>query len=318
MEEKTYPFFVLFLNVDPGKIDVNIHPTKHEVKFEDGRHVYTLLQSVIKKTLGVHFVMPTQAQLHNAIVPPSHSEYNPSLKTTEPNPRFNPFEAPKQRTSTEWEKLDELLNTSLQQVQQRDIFNETPADKHEENRTFTDIFQVENAFIITKIDGELCIVNQHRAHAQILYERYIENQQIASQQLLFPRTIEMSKADLSLYYEMKDEINSLGFDTSEFGKDAIIINGLPSELSKADGADIVVQILDDFKTNFQDLKIAKKDALRQATAKNAAIKAGKALSEAEMSNLVSDLLQCKLYTTNNTGKAIIVKLTKSSLERFFH
>jgi DNA mismatch repair protein MutL len=318
LEEKTYPFFVLFLNVDPGKIDVNIHPTKHEVKFEDGRHVYTLLQSVIKKTLGVHFVMPTQAQLHNAIVPPSHSEYNPSLKTTEPNPRFNPFEVPKQRTSTEWEKLDELLNTPVPQVQQRDIFNETTADKHEENRTFTDIFQIENAFIITKIDGELCIVNQHRAHAQVLYERYIENQQIASQQLLFPRTIEMSKADLSLYFEMKDEINSLGFDTSEFGKDAIIINGLPSELSKADGADIVVQILDDFKTNFQDLKIAKKDALRQATAKNAAIKAGKALSEAEMSNLVSDLLHCKQYTTNNAGKAIIVKLTKSSLERFFH
>ena len=317
LEEKTYPFFVLFLNVDPGKIDVNIHPTKHEVKFEDGRHVYTLLQSVIKKTLGVHFVMPTQAQLHNAIEPPLHREYNPSLKTTEPNVRFNPFETPKQRTSTEWEKLDELLNTPVQQVQQRDIFNETPADKHEENRIFTDIFQIENAFIITKIDGELCIINQHRAHAQILYERYTENQQIASQQLLFPRTIAMSKADLSLYFEMKDEINALGFDTSEFGKDAIIINGLPSELSKVDGADIVVQILDDFKTNFQDLKIAKKDALRQATAKNAAIKAGKALSEAEMSNLVSDLLQCKQYTNNNAGKAIIVKLTKSSLERFF-
>ncbi|MDG2455583.1 MAG: DNA mismatch repair endonuclease MutL [Bacteroidia bacterium] len=317
LEEKTYPFFVLFLNVDPGKIDVNIHPTKHEVKFEDGRHVYTLLQSVIKKTLGVHFIMPTQAQLHNAIEPPLHREYNPSLKTTEPNVRFNPFETPKQRTSTEWEKLDELLNTPVQQVQRRDIFNETPADKHEENRTFTDIFQIENAFIITKIDGELCIINQHRAHAQILYARYTENQQIASQQLLFPRTIAMSKADLSLYFEMKDEINALGFDTSEFGKDAIIINGLPSELSKVDGADIVVQILDDFKTNFQDLKIAKKDALRQATAKNAAIKAGKALSEAEMSNLVSDLLHCNQYTNNNAGKAIIVKLTKSSLERFF-
>jgi DNA mismatch repair protein MutL len=317
LEEKTYPFFVLFLNVDPGKIDVNIHPTKHEVKFEDGRHVYTLLQSVIKKTLGVHFIMPTQAQLHNAIEPPLHREYNPSLKTTEPNVRFNPFETPKQRTSTEWEKLDELLNTPVQQVQRRDIFNETPTDKHEENRTFTDIFQIENAFIITKIDGELCIINQHRAHAQILYARYTENQQIASQQLLFPRTIAMSKADLSLYFEMKDEINALGFDTSEFGKDAIIINGLPSELSKVDGADIVVQILDDFKTNFQDLKIAKKDALRQATAKNAAIKAGKALSEAEMSNLVSDLLHCNQYTNNNAGKAIIVKLTKSSLERFF-
>lgn len=318
LEEKTYAFFVLFLNVDPAKIDVNIHPTKHEVKFEDGRHVYTLLQSVIKKTLGMHYVMPTQAQLANAITaPPSNSEYNPSLKTTGPDVRFNPFEAPKQRTASEWEKLDDLLSTPMQQIRQQEIFSNAPTTKTENNAEVSDFFQVENAFIITKIDGELCVVNQHRAHAQILYERYIENQLIASQQLLFPRTIEMSKADLSLYLEMKDEINALGFDTSEFGKDAIIINGLPSELSKADGADIVVQILDDFKTNFQDLKIAKKDALRQATAKNAAIKAGKILNQAEMSNLLSDLLHCKQYTTNNAGKAIIVKLTKSSLERFF-
>jgi len=317
LEDKTFPFYVLFLDVEPGKIDVNIHPTKHEVKFEDGRHVYTLLQSVIKKTLGVHFVMPTQAQLNNAIPPPPRGEYNPSLKTTGPDVRFNPFEAPKQRTTTEWEKLDELLNTPTQPIQQKEIFKNTHASKPENSATYSDVFQIENAFIITKIDGDLCIVNQHRAHAQILYERYTENQQIASQQLLFPRTIEMSKADLSLYLEMKEEINALGFDTSEFGKDAIIINGLPSELSKADGADVVVQILDDFKTNFQDLKIVKKDALRQAAAKNAAIKAGKTLSDAEMSSLLGDLLQCKQYTSNSAGKAIIVKLTKSSLERFF-
>ena len=123
--------------------------------------------------------------------------------------------------------------------------------------------------------------------------------------------------DLNLYFEMQDEINTLGFDTSEFGKNAIIINGLPSELSKTDGAEVIIQILEDFKTNFQELKIGKKEALRQATAKNAAIKAGKALTQVEMKTLITDLMNCKQSATNESGNTIIVKLTKTSLERFF-
>ena len=115
LQEKSYPFFILFLKVDPSKIDVNIHPTKHEVKFEDGRHVYTLLQSVIKKTLGAHFVIPTDTQLHNALGQTSTnspSSYQPSA----PNARFNPFDQQKERIPTDWEKLDELLNVPVHSV----------------------------------------------------------------------------------------------------------------------------------------------------------------------------------------------------------
>lgn len=318
LEDKSYPFFILFLEVDPAKIDVNIHPTKHEVKFEDGRHVYTLLQSVIKKTLGVHFVIPTDTQLHNALGFSTTSGNNPSsYEPTSPNMRFNPFDKPKERTATDWEKLDDLLNTPVRPgiKPQQEIW---AAPETASTIEIDDIFQVENAFIIAKIAGELSIVSQHRAHAQVLYERYQLNQLIASQQLLFPRTIELSKADYALYLDIQDQINALGFDTSEFGKNAIIINGLPSELSKADGANVVIQILDDFKTNYQDLKVDKTDAIRQATAKNAAIKAGKTLSMIEMKSLLSDLFHCKQHTTDSAGKSIIIKLSKSSLERFFH
>jgi DNA mismatch repair protein MutL len=318
LEDKSYPFFILFLEVDPAKIDVNIHPTKHEVKFEDGRHVYTLLQSVIKKTLGAHFVIPTDTQLHNALGYSNTASNNPSnYEPTSPNMRFNPFDKAKERTATDWEKLDDLLNTPVRPSTkpQQEIWT---APETAATIEIDDIFQVENAFIIAKIAGELSVINQHRAHAQVLYERYQLNQLIASQQLLFPRTIELSKADYALYLDIQDQINALGFDTSEFGKNAIIINGLPSELSKVDGANVVIQILDDFKTNYQDLKINKTDAIRQATAKNAAIKAGKTLSMIEMKSLVSDLLHCKQYTVDSAGKSIIIKLSKSSLERFFH
>jgi DNA mismatch repair protein MutL len=116
---------------------------------------------------------------------------------------------------------------------------------------------------------------------------------------------------------MQKDINALGFDISEFGQSTIIVNGLPSELSKEDGASVIIQIIDDFKTNLQDLKIAKKDALRQAAAKNAAIKTGKILNQTEMQVLLNDLMACKQKTIDQSGKPIMVKLTKQSLERFF-
>jgi DNA mismatch repair protein MutL len=312
LEDAAHPFYILFLDVDPAKIDVNIHPTKHEVKFEDGRHVYTLLHSVVKKSLGVHMVIPTSTQLYNA-----NYENQNSLKTTQPNIRFNPFEAPKPRVTSSWEQLDELLSTPVAPISQASIFSQTETPLPQIEIDIQDLFQVDNAYIVAKIEGELCVINQHRAHAQILVERYNDNQAVASQQLLFPRTLELSKLDLNLYFEMQNDINTLGFDTSEFGKNTIIINGLPSELSKTDGAEVIIQILEDFKTNFQELKISKKEALRQATAKNAAIKAGKVLTQIEMKTLITDLMQCKQSATNESGNTIIVKLTKTSLERFF-
>lgn len=315
LEEKSYPFYVLFLDVDPGKIDVNIHPTKHEVKLEDGRHVYTLIQSVIKKTLGSHYTMPTESQLDFVMPSMPDSLTSPSLKTTAPSGRFNPFEVSKTRTPTEWEKLDELLKPEIQPDQKAFFADSWGADT---TSSVVDFFQVESAFIITAIDGELVVVNQHRAHAHILYEQYKQRKSIVSQQLLFPRTIALSKADFSFYMEMKEDINSLGFDTSEFGKDTIIVNGLPSDLSKADGEGVVTQIIEDAKENYQSLQIEKQDALRRATAQNAAIKAGKRLGEEEMKTLLSELLRCSQYTVNTAGKPIVVKLTKASLERFFH
>ena len=312
LEDASHPFYVLFLDVDPAKIDVNIHPTKHEVKFEDGRHVYTLLHSVVKKSLGMHMVIPSATQLYNA----NYENHN-SLKTSQPNIRFNPFEAPKPRITSSWEQLDELLSTPVAPISQASIFSHTETPLPQNEIDIQDLFQVDNAYIVAKIEGELCIINQHRAHAQILVERYNDNQAVASQQLLFPRTLELSTLDLNLYFEMQDDINTLGFDTSEFGKNTIIINGLPGELSKTDGAEVIIQILEDFKTNFQELKINKKEALRQAAAKNAAIKAGKVLTQIEMKTLITDLMQCKQSATNESGNSIIVKLTKTSLERFF-
>jgi len=319
LEDGQYPFYVLFLNVEPSKIDVNIHPTKHEVKFEDGRHVYTLLQSVVKKSLGVHFVIPTQTQLINAVEMGNRNTPS-SFPTSAPNARFNPFGPTKERTQSDWEKLDSLLKSPTQQdyTQRPDPRMEPlPWQELPTNLAIENVFQVESSFIVAKIDGELWLVNQHRAHSHILFERYQQSTGIASQQLLFPRTVALTAAQYALYLEMQSEINALGFDTSEFGKDTIIINGLPTELAKNDGADVILRILDEFAETYQKAKLNKVEVLKIAAARNAAIKAGKVLSQTEMQALITDLLHCEQYTVNTSGKQIAVKLTKSSLERFF-
>ena len=317
LEEKQYPFYILFLQVNPAKIDVNIHPTKHEVKFEDGKHVYALLQSVIKKTLGAHFILPSDSQLQQAIQSYPTDNRPTTIRVSEPTQGYNPFGEQKPKTPTNWEKLDTLLNTPIQSTQQPSFFTEHQKTEPTVVSTNLDVFQVNDSFLVVIIEDELTLIHQHRAHRQVLYERYSMPQQVSSQQLLFPRTIKLNESDFSLYLEMQEEINALGFDISEFGPSTIIINGLPAELSKEDGAAIIEQIIEDFKTNMQGLKIAKTDALRQAAAKNAAIKTGKTLLQAEMQVLIHELMQCQQSATDFRGKSITVRLTKDSLERFF-
>lgn len=313
VEEKQFPFYVLFLNVDPAKIDVNIHPTKHEVKFEDGKHMYSLLQSVIKKALSKHYVLPHVSVLPNF----SHSSPKDpgSFNASSPNTRFNPFEPSKERVRTDWEKLDELLKSEPVVPTSKQQYFEELVKEHVEIGA---VFQLAEKYIIFEHQDELWVVNQHRAHEQILYERFKQGQgSSASQQLLFPRTLELSSADAHLVLDLKTEIQALGFDISEFGKNTIIINGLPAELSKEDGANVLEEIISDYKKQFQNLKSDKKEALLQATAKNAAIKAGKKLAETEMRQIISDLLHCTQNNMNARGATIVVKFNESNLERFF-
>ena len=320
LEEKQYPTYVLFLEVEPDKIDVNIHPTKHEVKFQDGRHVYTLLNSVVKKSLSDFYTLPTDQQLTfpSSFSPDTErsSSTNP-FRSSKPS-GFNPFgEQAKPRTKTEWEKWDDLMQTPVP-TQPTHTPSPQPSEllQSTSQESFT-LFQVNEAYVVANVKGELWLINQHRAHTQILFEKYRNQQSNASQQLLFPRTIEFSSADYQLILELKDKISALGFDLDEFGKNTIIINGLPVELAKEDGAEVLQNIIDEFKVNDQELSLEKNTSLRMAAAKYAAIKAGKVLSVDEMQQLVADLLQCNEKYHDFNGKPIVVKLTKSTLERYF-
>lgn len=314
IDDKQYPFYALFLDVNPAKIDVNIHPTKHEVKFEDSKHVYSFLNAIVKKSLGKFYVLPTADHL---LPFDRTTERDPrAFITSQPNKRFNPFEPSKERVRTEWEKLDELLRTEpVTTIEQREFFEQLSREPLE----IGPLFQIAEAYIVVSHQGELWLINQHRAHEQVLYERYRNSEQkMPTQQLLFPRTLELNNADFSLFQDLEEEIQQLGFDVGEFGGNTIIINGLPSDLSKEDGAQVLQDILEEFKQTYQKLRSDKKEALLQAAAKNSAIKAGKHLTMEEMKQLVSDLLHCEQNKINPKGASIVVKFDKQNLDRLFN
>jgi DNA mismatch repair protein MutL len=315
IEDGEHPFYMIFLSVNPAKIDVNIHPTKAEVKFEDARHVYSVLQSVVRKSLSRYFSIPSLQQVQNSVEKSSGSAS--VFQPRSPNPRYNPFEPSKERVKTEWEKLDELLRPDP--LVEREIPSRIlEVENQEEGLQIEQLFQLLNKFVVVKLEEEIWLVHQNRAHEQILFERYSKSRSpMPSQQLLFPRTLELSASDFQIYQDLELDIRNLGFDTSIFGKQAVIINGLPTELSKEDGSNVLEQIIQDYKSDFQKLKLSKRDALMKATAKNTAIKAGKILSEPEMRRLINDLLQGDQHNVNAKGAAIVIKLNKESLERFF-
>ena len=317
IEDGEHPFYMLFLQVDPSKIDVNIHPTKSEVKFEDSRHLYSVLQSVIRKSLAQYYSLPSSEQLQNNFQRTASVPSSGGFQMSPPNKRFSPFEPSKERVKTEWEKLDELLKPDPEfkpNVQPQFFEQLKQADRIE----IEQVFQLLDKYIVIKLEKEMWLINQNRAHEQILYEQFSNHSgPVSSQQLLFPRTVELNASDFGIYQDLEEEIKNLGFDTSVFGKQTVIINGLPADLSKSDGADVLEQIIQDFKIDFQDLKMSKQTALYKATAKNSAIKAGKTLSEAEMRSLVQDLVRCEQYNVNPNGAPIVIKLNKDSLERFF-
>ena len=316
IDEKQHPFYALFLDVDPSKIDVNIHPTKHEVKFEDGQHMYALLQSVVKRALGKQLLLPTEQHL-DLPVNYDKSRSPQSFQVQSPDVRYNPFEPSKKKIKSEWEKLDELLSENiLPQEQSQKYFEQL----NEQAKVEGPIFQLARAYIVHEADSELWLIHQHRAHQQILYERY-KGAKVAKQHtqaLLFPRSLELSAEDMILVHDLMDQINAMGFDIADFGSQSIIINGLPAELSKEDGAEVLQQIIDDYKINLQSLKSDKKEALLRASAKNSAIKAGTVLHESQMRLLVSDLLHCKTNKHTASGAPIIVKFDEAALGRFFN
>ena len=326
IESDHHPFYALFLVVHPEKIDVNVHPTKTEVKFEDGRAIYAILKSVVQKALGGYHLSPViepipglnPEQRFNSGRDEGRA-FNPP--STDRKGSFNPFGEvnSKAKQHSQWEKLyepfrdDILMPEALKQTQQELIAPNA-------NINLGKVFQLMGKYIVGELNGQLYIFHQQFAHERVLFEKY--NAQLnqggsTSQRLLFPRTLDLQPIDYNMLMSMNDQLTQLGFDISPFGKNAIIVNGTPADIKKGDEREMIEGILATFKANEQKLKLAKRENLARSLAKSAAMPMGTYLTEEGMRGLLESLLNCKEPSHTPSGRPVMVTFEPNQIEGFF-
>ena len=336
----SYPLYVLFIEIDPSQIDINVHPTKTESKYQDEKSIYAIIRSAVKRSLGRYNISPTldfnqETGFSQMISPKAFEDIVPPAIAF--NPDFNPFSSEKKereipflRNSQEerqtltknWGSLYEIVQPEAQQ-------NGLELDVNRQfeigNQVFKSIgkqlFQLHNRFIISQIKSGFMLIDQQAAHERILFERFLEHlesRQGASQQSLFPQTITLNAVDFELVKELLTDIQSLGFQIREFGKNTMIIEGVPADIGKnISELEILEHLLEGFKNNQSALKLNKRDSLARALARNTSIKSGQILSSEEMNLLIDELFACEMPNTSLSGKPVISTFTLEELVQRF-
>jgi DNA mismatch repair protein MutL len=299
----------LYLDIDPKLIDINIHPTKTEIKFEDERSIYAIIRSAVKHSLGKYNVAPTidfnQEKAFDIPVMEKGKAYTqPKVKV---DTNFNPFEKEKPTEIFSWGDIVEKAN--IQQEIEVDWTQEVQEKQ---------LLQIKNQFILLEGKGELLIIHQQRAHERVLFEYYqdlLENKKVESQQLAFPFNITFSNSDYLLITQLEEPLHNLGF-SFKLKDNSIEINGIPPECTKENLEAIFEEILEQEK-NDDKLKIAVKEKIAKVLAKNIAIKKGKKIEQKEMKVLISNLFACDLPSISPNGKPTIINLALNDITKHF-
>jgi len=324
LSRDSFPSYFIMMEVDPKSIDINIHPTKTEIKFEDERSIYAILRSSVKLSLGKFNLTPTldfEQEMSFANIPLKSEKDFVSEPKVHVNADYNPFKTESKTLSSKsnWNALYESIRletsapgNSLEQVQ-----SQLENIQEEEEKQ---VLQLHGKYILTSIKSGIMLIDQQGAHERILYEKYVSyiaQRKSLSQQLLFPKTIEFGAGDFELVKELQPELKGLGFELSEFGKNTFVLNGLPADIKNADGAELLEGVLENYKANLAVLKIDTRENLARAMAKNASIKTGDHLTNEEMEELIDQLFACHMPYRSASGKSIITTLTLAEMENLF-
>ena len=341
-----FPLYYLFIEIDPAKIDINVHPTKTEIKYQDEKAIYAIIRSAVKRSLGRYNITPTldfnqETAFQGMITDKPFDEITPP--SIHFNPEFNPFKA-ETKSSKEipflrnvnvgemqsgipnnWETLYQIASANEQRQSSFDLAHEKNivlTDEKIETLSSRQVFQLHQRYIITQIKSGLMLVDQQAAHERVLYERFLiqlDQNKGLSQQSLFPQTVTLNTTDFALANELLPDLHALGFQIRDFGKNTLVIEGVPADLPENnDLAAMLEELIEGFKNNHTILKLNKRENLARTLAKNSAIKAGNHLETEEMNDLIDQLFACSLPNVSIYGKQIIVKLSLEELTEKFN
>lgn len=322
LEQGAHPSYFLYLTVPANSIDINIHPTKTEIKFDNEKDLYAIIRATIKHSLGQYSVAPVLDFNRDANL---DTPYNYTKKsTTTPkisvDPNFNPFvkqEQKKFQTHTKKEQNWEVLYSDLEPIttqQQDELFDS------EQKKDTGKTFQIQKKYVLSSIKSGIVLIHQSLAHQRILYEEFLEAitvKEANSQQLLFPVKVNFSSTEIEMIYTIKSDLENAGFVFDEFTKDSITIAGIPTSITESQISLIMEQLLEDINLEIPDASFSHFDIMAKSFAKTLAIKTGKYLSEKEQETLVHDLFSCKEPNVAPNGKATFKTLTLHELDSLF-
>ncbi len=325
----SFPMYTLFIDLDPAQLDINVHPTKQEIKFEDEKIVYAFVQSAIKHALAQFSISPTldfeldaAIQSLDAVSKPFTEEKKSSASSSS---LYNTFTKKNQSHFVESKsELKHWRDFYEKDKPQPDSFkpqNETPAFITTNNKPQTDkLFQLHNSFITVQTERGYYLVHQQNAHERILYERFalaVEGKPIATQQSLFPATIELHAADAVLLKELLPDMNHLGYQLEPFGNNTFVIQGTPADVSQGNEKTAIEKMLEQYKHFSSDLKYSKREKLLRSLALQQSVKAGISLTDKEMKVLIDDLFNCAIPNSTANGKPTYLEFKKDELDKLF-
>jgi DNA mismatch repair protein MutL len=331
-----FPFYVLFLEIDPAHIDVNVHPTKTEIKFEDERTIYGLVKAAVRQALGAHNISPSIDFDLNV----NFGKGRPGGFENIADKDYSQFRGPslKKKEAENWEAvykgiMDAPIGTESEKEEVKLTFPSAanlsnPSEGSEAIRSDEQplqpnarTFQLHNTYIITQIKSGMMMVDISRAHERILYERFLVNMESGpgfSQRTLFPSTLNLNAADYALLQDIAEEVKALGFDFEDFGNNSIVIQGIPADLTASlNEITLIEGLIEQYKQNSAELSLPKKEMVSRALARRSCLNAGTNLSSEEMVALIDSLFACKNPNYTPDGQLTFFILDLNKIEKFF-
>jgi len=338
----SFPMYTLFIDIDPSRLDINVHPTKQEIKFEDEKLIYAFVQSAVKHALAQYSVTPTldfdldiSIQQTDAVAKPFTSEKQASAASTSLYKTFT------QKNQAHFIESKSNLGSWDNNLLKQNVYNSpvnatgtTTKDKEDlysfskngdlplpvKKPTSEEYIQIHKSFIIAQNENGFIIIHQQNAHERILYERFTEALQgkpISIQTSLFPEAIELTPADSVLLSELLPDLNLLGYQVEPFGNNTFVIQGSPADVADGNEKESLEKILEQYKHFNMDIRLGRREKLMRSLAWQQAIKAGTYLSEKEIQTLVENLFNCQINNTTPNGKPVFLEFKKDELDKMF-
>ena len=341
LKDGSQPSYFLYLQVPPNTIDINIHPTKTEIKFDDESALYAILRASIKHSLGQFNVAPVLdfERDANLDTPYHYKDLEGETPTIQVDGSFNPFSQEvkpnkhfantnygyrKPETNSNWESLYVGLKQDSEEIDTMTFENEAVKSSlfntDEVEQVVHKTYQIHKKYIVNPIKSGMIIVDQQRAHQRILYEQFLTNITVhlaSSQQLLFPLHLYFSKDEMQLISELKPSLTNTGFVFEETNEDSVVISGLPVNISESEVSIVFEQLLSDLHNGIPESSFSQNDTIAKSMARSLAVKTGAYLTEKEQENLVNGLFACKDPNVSPFQKPTFITMRVEDLDKKF-